>query len=154
MKHLNTILLFCCLFIASSVLANKELVIEACTEDNGEMVNTITCPNSGKVRTGNFCALGNMFYNGCSVDVPEYGKFFFNSCVIHDHCYHHEPSSNGKSKRDCDTKFLAHLETQCKNHPNRADCTRMAKRFYQAVALFGNSAWSCSDTQTNYPDEL
>ncbi|MBT4762172.1 MAG: hypothetical protein HOO06_10780 [Bdellovibrionaceae bacterium] len=154
MKNLQFVLLTVILLFNTSLFARSALLEQACADDGGDIVNKIICPSTEATKNGKFCVSGNMFYDGCSASVPGYEDFFFNSCVLHDFCYHHEPSTNGKSKIDCDKEFLANLNFQCSKHKSPFKCRLTARTFYQAVARFGESSWQCSDVVADYPDKL
>ncbi|MBT4760275.1 MAG: hypothetical protein HOO06_01140 [Bdellovibrionaceae bacterium] len=142
------------LFLVQPLLASDDFLQFSCDKNAGELVSELVCPNSGEKRKGSFCIVENSFYNGCTASVTGYGELFFDSCVLHDHCYHHEPASNGKSKNDCDIAFYENLKQVCKTTFWKKACDKVAKSSYKALKAFGESSWSCSNTQSQYSTEL
>lgn len=137
----------------------SDLLVQKCNEMNGELVNKWTCPASGRRRSGDMChALDennvSMYFDGCSGSFDNYGDVFFNACVTHDLCYHHEPASNGLTKIECDNQFYYNMENICKmTRAGDQPCLKAAQAFYSAVAIFGGTSWMCSKEKANYPRE-
>jgi hypothetical protein len=133
------------------------MLTESCASSNGQMVQQWTCPNTGKVRTGDFCVTQDadarpMVFNGCTSSVGNYGEVFFMACVYHDFCYHHEPNSSGLVKDDCDKQFLQDMLKICRSEqPENSDCVSSAKWMYRGVEFFGDSSWQCSKESARYP---
>src|SRR4051812_6621247 len=100
-------------FVSSAHAGNLAQLQEFCAKNNGELLQSWTCPNSGKIRTDSFCklktALGEQFTNGCTGTFGGVGKQFFGACVVHDFCYHNEPAVSGRSKAACDKRFLENM---------------------------------------------
>lgn len=136
---------------------STDYLAQQCWRMGGEMIQQWACSNSSKVRNDNFCRVYDnerrpMIFNGCSWSFGDYGKVFFQACVYHDFCYHHEPTSNGYSKDDCDNKFLLDMIDICRYQKAQdKSCESSARWFYRAVYLFGGSSWACSKEQANYP---
>lgn len=128
-----------------------------CSMAGGTIVHEWVCPNSGSVRTSDFCVISDgqnnhMIFNGCSGSIGNYDKVFFQACVYHDFCYHHEPISHGLNKEDCDQNFLKDMVAICRSEQiGDSDCESTALWFYRAVKYFGQSAWNCSKEFANYP---
>ena len=149
--------------VTLSVFADQQLA-QYCVQTGGEVVKEWTCPATGTLRIGATCkqknALGQvMFFNGCSAPGGKYKTFFFKACIIHDLCYHHEPQTNGKSKADCDKQFLTDMKSICNttnsfNLELSLECGIAAQTFYLAVAKAGDSAFTCSKENVNYPIEM
>lgn len=145
--------------VTSTAFADPQL-IQYCTQTGGEVVQQWTCPATGAVRNGETCKQKNaqgqvMYFNGCSAPEGKYKNLFFKACIIHDLCYHHEPQTNGKSKIDCDNQFLADMKRICKvTNPFSLECGVVAQTFYSAVANAGDSAFTCSKENVNYPSGM
>lgn len=93
-----------------------------------------------------------VFHDGCSgewwKEVPSnstgantWGQFFHASCVRHDHCYHHESSSNGRDQLKCDDIMLEGNRNICKvefakGSDDRATCMKAAEKQYKGVRFF------------------
>ena len=94
-----------------------------------------------------------VFHDGCSGEwkrkaVPDnsmkaktWGQFFHASCVRHDHCYHHESSSNGRDQKKCDDIMLEGNRGLCKvefasGSSDRSTCMKAAEKQYAGVRLF------------------
>lgn len=154
----NTIKLFfvIAVFPTTGFSFTKDLAGK-CSMFGGDLIHQWICPQSGKVRNEDHClvydAYSNpMVFNGCSGSFGNYGEVFFQACVYHDFCYHHEPTSNGYSKEDCDSKFLLDMMDICKyEQADDHDCEGSAKWFYRAVDFFGGSSWDCSKQPASYP---
>lgn len=139
---------------------NSQL-IQYCQANQGEIVEPHYCPTSKRKRTGPFCKIQddqgrNMFFNGCTgADKIPFGKTFFKACILHDFCYHHEPTSNGFTKDYCDKKLLKDMRTICDQQENNSiACKTFADLFYAAVRTAGSRSWECSKVPANYPKNL
>ncbi len=139
----------------------KTQLTEFCQRQDGVITEPFYCPTSQRKRTGAFCKIQDnqgrdMFFNGCTgADKIPFGKTFFKACVLHDFCYHHEPTSNGLSKDYCDKKLLKDMRTICdKQENNSFACNTFADLFYAAVRTAGNKSWNCSKVPANYPKNL
>ena len=145
--------------LTSTALANQQLV-EYCYQTGGEVVPEWTCPATGAIKMGQACKQKNaqgqeMYFNGCSAPEGKYKNLFFKACVIHDLCYHHEPTTNNKSKQDCDDQFLSDMKKICVNtNPLSFECGFVAQTFYAAVDTAGDSAFMCSKENVNYPSDM
>lgn len=145
--------------VSSVSLADQQLV-NYCLQTGGEVVQEWTCPVTGSLKVGESCRQNNghgqvMYFNGCSAPEGRYKTLFFKACVIHDLCYHHEPTTNNKSKVDCDTQFLADMKKICKaTNPFSLECGIVAQTFYAAVANAGDAAFNCSKENVPYPVDM
>lgn len=158
---LNWILL--AVTVVSAPLPSKaDALRDFCATHGGEIVTQWTCPTSGVKREDRFCRLLSatgvpMVVNGCTGGSGEFSDLLFESCVLHDLCYHHEPNSNGKSKAHCDSAFYRNSMAICKNIQDqeyRERCEGTAGAFYMAVRMFGKNSWQCSKERTAYPNRL
>ncbi len=140
-----------------SLATSDDYLFKACQKLNGNIVYNWICPNSGDQRRHAHCMIHDdetrpMYFNGCSGTVGYYGAIFFQACVYHDLCYHHEPASTGLQREDCDSKFYNNMFEICeKQFPHDSKCKGRARLFYNAVATFGETAWICSKEKANYP---
>ncbi|NVK25148.1 MAG: hypothetical protein HWE10_09490 [Gammaproteobacteria bacterium] len=142
-----TILLSAC---TAAPISHQQQLKNTCKNKGGDIVTELTCPTSQEVRDGEFCLLKNsanemVFFNGCTAGIADYDAVFFNQCLAHDLCYHHEPATNGKSKNTCDQEFYQAMEKHCEKRSDTKRCLLMAKLFYEGVEHFGESSWQCSN---------
>lgn len=128
---------------------------EFCQAVDGEMHRSYRCPKSGlklPVRTCEY--LNNQddlqFVNGCSGPTGGHTEYFFKACIVHDLCYHHEPSTNGLERKDCDQLFLNTALEGCEGAPNKKSCHFWAKLMYNSLRVIGGPAFHCSDEPANY----
>ena len=150
------------LFFSQTVFAadvETQLLMSLCNLQGGQIVQNWTCPNSGKVRSGAFCVVKNQqgqeqVYNGCSHSIGDGGTKFFPACVLHDLCYHNEPQVNHRSKDQCDQMFYENMKSICAKEKDSGSCRTLAWTFYQAVAGFGSSSWSCAKNAVPYTDSM
>jgi len=149
-------ILLCILFLTS---VSAETLSEICQRMNGELLNEWQCPTSGKLRKGLFCRVEDplkrsLVTNGCTGanfgPIKPYASVFLKSCIKHDLCYHHEPTTTGLSKSDCDKNFLIHVTQDCNGVENQKECLEWAQRFYLVVTKFGERSWSCSKEEADY----
>ena len=80
----------------------------------------------------------------------------------HDYCYHHNPTTYGRSKADCDWEFLEQMlgmcnlnydkDTTVNNWFHRPTCVATAGVMYEAVKHLGNDAWNATKTEAYYLD--
>lgn len=139
------------------MVISDDILTKTCQELNGNIVYNWKCPYSGDLRTQAHCMVLDdesrpMYFNGCSGAIGNYGTIFFQACVYHDLCYHHEPASTGLQREDCDSKFYNNMFEICeKQYPHDSNCKSSARWFYNAVATFGKNAWICSKEKANYP---
>ncbi len=146
------------LFILASVSIQAETksLADACKKLGGEIVNSLLCPKSKKNRDGEFCVISNrplVYFNGCTKSVGDYGDTFFKACLKHDFCYHHEPATNGLSKKNCDNNFYSDMLSVCMKNDKLSDfisCRSIAWGFYQAVKVGGKKSWECSNSVFDY----
>lgn len=158
MKHV-LVSLSLILSVSSVAFADQQLV-DYCLQTGGEVVQQWTCPATGSIRTGEACKQTNslgqvMYFNGCSAPEGKYKTLFFRACIIHDLCYHHEPTTNNKSKSNCDDQFLANMKKICKTTGIlNFECGLVAQTFYTAVVKGGDVAFSCSKENVQYPTDM
>lgn len=158
MKHV-LVSLSLVLSVSSVAFADQQLV-DYCLQTGGEVVQQWTCPATGNIRTGEVCKQSNslgqvMYFNGCSAPEGKYKTLFFRACIIHDLCYHHEPTTNNKSKLNCDDQFLANMKKICKTTGVlNFECGLVAQTFYAAVVKGGDAAFSCSKENVQYPTDM
>lgn len=145
------------LFICISTKSNASDIKSDCYHLGGEIVSQIVCPQSERVRRGQFCVLNDeplVFFNGCTGGVGRYKKIFYKSCFRHDNCYHHEPATYNLTKKQCDDKFHDSMVLACvvsvSGAKEFAACRAAAWTFYQAVRVGGNRSWECSNSKFNY----
>lgn len=99
--------------------------------------------------------------NGCGpeggISVPNYyyligwfriDKFpFVNACNAHDICY----GTLGSSRASCDSRFYSNLLAICSANAstsaNRVICNGLAWTYYEAVHLFGQSAFDAAQAR-------
>jgi len=127
-------------------LANASQTQKLCQDLGGKMVNKLQCPQSKDNRP-------LVYFNGCTKSVGEYGSVFFKACLKHDFCYHHEPATNGYSKKHCDKQFYVDMLNTCvqeEDFSNVISCSAMALGFYQAVKFGGDNSWECSNSNFDY----
>lgn len=145
--------------LVSTAFADQQLT-EYCTQTGGELVPEWTCPATGNIKMGEACKQKNaegqvMYFNGCSAPEGKYKTLFFKACIIHDLCYHHEPTTSNKSKLDCDNQFLTNMKKICKaTNPFSLECGIVAQTFYAAVDNAGNAAFTCSKENVQYPADM
>jgi len=127
-----------------------------CKKLDGVIIDQLKCPNSERVRDMDFCLLQDqpvVYFNGCSKSIGNYGKTFFNPCLKHDFCYHHEPATNGLTQKDCDSQFYDNMLDVCavkESLNNFLSCTSIAWAFYKAVRVAGKKSWQCSNSFFDY----
>lgn len=156
---LRNLLLYLIITLASTAYSAESLKAY-CALNGGRLLDQWTCPASGKVRTGSYCVLKNdqeqdLVFNGCTGIDGSYGDLFFKACTLHDFCYHHEPVTSGKSKEECDSKFLKDSLATCNTQGDgRKRCKAMAYSFYLAVKAGGSKSWNCSKIPAQHPTLL
>ena len=144
------ILLFLC------NLAHADELEYFCKENKGKILKKYKCPKTKLTLRIRTCEFENefgdtQFVNGCSGPTGGHRDLFFNACVKHDLCYHHEPSTNGQTRKDCDQLFLNTALQGCKEGAkNKKKCIRWAKRMYRALRVIGGAAYHCADQPANY----
>lgn len=149
--------LFCLILTLSPFAHSSESLKAYCNLNDGQLIDQWTCPSSNEVRKESFCVLKNeqnqeLVFNGCTGIKGSYGDLFFKACTLHDFCYHHEPSTSGKSKQQCDNKFLKDTLATCEElSDGKKRCKAMAYSFYLAVRAAGSKSWNCSKLPAQYP---
>lgn len=132
-----------------SVSAN-ELSL-ACNARNGEVKSSYTCPKSNIPLPVKTCVFQNsygetQFFNGCSGPSGGHSKIFYNSCIKHDLCYHHEPATNGYTQKSCDKNLRDNMITACETSADDiSKCIWWAKALYRGLRIIGTAAYHCSD---------
>lgn len=143
------------LFFSINTFAGDELLKEYCNKLDGKVVSSYQCPKSKLTIPFEFCLFNNshgvkQFFDGCTGPTGGNSSLFYPSCIKHDLCYHHEPISNGKSQKECDTELLADLITSCEKSLKKKKCIRWAKLMFRAVRSFGKLAYNCADYEGIY----
>ncbi len=147
------------IYSTRSFATSDEFLIKKCQEMEGTIVRNWTCPRSGDHRNELHCQIldeegRSMYFNGCSGSVGNYGEIFFQACVYHDLCYHHEPATHGYKRYDCDSQFYHNMIKICDSRPKDSRCKGRARLFFDAVSTFGKNAWICSSDQASYPRRI
>ncbi len=137
--------------------AHADQLNDFCQSVDGEMFKSYKCPKSGlklPVRTCEYVNnLGDLqFVNGCSGPTGGHKEFFFKACVVHDLCYHHEPSTNGLNRKECDQLFLSTAIVGCEQAPKKESCIKWAKLMYNSLRVIGGPAFHCADNQASTSD--
>lgn len=139
----------------SQISLADDLLKRHCQQIGGEMVKTITCPKSKLRLSFGFCLSKDpqgtrLFSDGCTGPMGEYKELFYPLCIQHDHCYHHEPSTNGLSRKDCDMAFLDSAVKACDGTKKPENCQTTAKSLYVGLRAFGWVAFNCADYPADY----
>ncbi|EQC50992.1 prokaryotic phospholipase A2 [Bacteriovorax sp. DB6_IX] len=138
-----------------NTLAKDELLVQYCDDLGGKVVNSYRCPKSKLKIPFQFCTYTNQFgehqfFDGCTGPSGGHSELFYPHCIRHDLCYHHEPSTSGKTQKMCDSEFKRGLLNSCQNAENPKKCRSWAKTMYKAVRSFGRLAYNCADYQGHY----
>ncbi|MEM1028710.1 MAG: phospholipase A2 [Myxococcota bacterium] len=77
-----------------------------------------------------------------STRAKTWGQLFHAACVYHDHCYHHEPATNGHTQKQCDKFMRDEMYAICeaefaRKRGARLNCKRAATSFYAGVRAGG-----------------
>jgi hypothetical protein len=121
-----------------------------CQEKGGEMKERFKCPNTSFPLLTPICHFGEReelvhFTDGCTGPTGGHRELFLKSCIAHDLCYHHEPSTGGKTQKDCDIEFRDGLLRACSDAENYEHCEKWAKTMYKALRVFGSLAYRCDN---------
>jgi hypothetical protein len=159
MKATYAAIILCIFLSLPQAEAGSEQLQAYCEANHGEMLDQWTCPSSGDVRKGDFCAVKTstdkvLMTNGCTGTVGGIGSQFLRACVLHDFCYHDEPAVSGKEKADCDQKLLSDMEDICVERGGDYLCFFEARAFYDIVKMFGEKSWECSKNNVPYPSSV
>ena len=83
----------------------------------------------------------------------------WDAAVNHDYCYHHNGSTYGYGKADCDQQFFADLSALCASDTykdqswfTRENCRVNAAAMFAAVQVAGDAPWNIMDSHVQYPD--
>ena len=133
----------------------NDLLEHFCALEGGDVVNELTCPKSKIPLPWKFCVFKNgqgdrLFFNGCTGPSGGHSALFYPACIQHDHCYHHEPVSNGLSRRDCDERFLVQLSERCELAADQENCLFWARTMFRAVRTGGFAAFNCAKYEADY----
>jgi hypothetical protein len=86
-----------------------------------------------------------------------YAILFWPAGQKHDYCYHHNPTSYGHLKQNCDAFFLDNMNLICDQNFsstlswfNKKACQASARIMYQAVVSAGETAYRTTKTDVNY----
>lgn len=154
MKKIKLLTLF--FLIAFCNLANADLLFKYCSQHSGTVYKGHKCPKSKIPLPINTCVFRNddgvkQFFNGCSGPSGGHKEIFYPSCIKHDLCYHHEPSSNGYGQSKCDYIFLQSMLKACeKKAININRCNKWANIMYRGVRIIGKPAFHCANTPAKY----
>lgn len=145
-----------CYIIFIPITVSADQTTRLCKNSDGSMISQLQCPSSKKIRDGQFCVIQDrplVYFNGCTKSIGEYGDTFYNPCLKHDFCYHHEPATNGLSKKDCDSQFYDDMLDVCNAKDSMKDflsCSGVAWAFYRGVQVGGKKSWQCSNSKFDY----
>jgi hypothetical protein len=127
-----------------------------CKDLGGHVSKMYTCPKSKLPLPITTCSYRNQynevqFFNGCSGPTGGYKKIFFPACIQHDLCYHHEPATNGYTRKKCDQDLYKDLRLACeKGAKNIRKCKKWASFMYRAVRIVGLPAYHCANQRSTY----
>ena len=144
------------IFLLLSPFAYADQLEDFCSERNGKIFKKYKCPKTKltlPIRTCEFeSKFGDtQFVNGCSGPSGGHKEIFFKACIKHDLCYHHEPSTNGQTRKDCDQLFLKVANNGCDAEAkDKKKCKKWAKTMYRALRIVGGAAYHCADHPSNY----
>ena len=128
----------------------------SCAQRNGIIHEGFQCPKSRIYLPLKICRFRNsqgiqQFFDGCTGPTGKYKSIFFESCIKHDLCYHHEPASNGKTRKYCDQLMKNEMHASCIKMAKDIDsCKSAANRLYNAVRVVGLAAFHCENTIGSY----
>lgn len=119
------------------------------------MQDSYACPKSGLVIRWDFCVAQSpkgetLFTDGCTGPSGGHSELFYPACIKHDFCYHHEPVTSGKTRKDCDQEFLAETLKLCNQSENPQKCEVWAYSMYSALRGFGELAFNCAEYPADY----
>lgn len=143
------------LFSFTAFADSSGLLKSYCKEFNGKVQKSYTCPKSKLKLNFGFCVFENeqgieQFFDGCTGPDGGHTDLFYPHCIRHDLCYHHEPVTNGLSRKDCDREFRDNLLDSCHRSKDVRKCQRWAKVMYGALRVFGNIAFNCAKYEASY----
>ena len=130
-------------------------MLDYCNERNGEILQKYKCPKTKLTFGYRTCEYKNQFnekqfVNGCSGPSGGHTELFFNACIKHDLCYHHEPSTNGYKRKHCDQLFLTIATNACDAAADLDKCRNWAKIMYRSLRVVGALAFNSSDEPATY----
>ena len=143
------ILLLLVLSLPLSAFADD--LLKACNSRNGTIKKTYTCPKSNIPLPVKTCVYENsygetQFFNGCSGPSGGHNKLFYNSCIKHDLCYHHEPATNGYTQKVCDLNLRNNMISACEDKATDVSkCIWWAKALYRGLRIIGTAAYHCAN---------
>ena len=131
-------------------MTNVILLVSLCAQLGGRIEKGFKCPQTFFRSPAKVCYFENnageeLFTDGCTGPTGGHKDLFLPSCVKHDLCYHHEPATNGLSRRDCDDQFLTNLLESCNEAESLKRCKRWAHTMVAALRPFGGLAYKCED---------
>ncbi len=134
-------------------------LITLCAQLGGHVEQGFKCPKTFFRSPAKVCYFDNsygetLFTDGCTGPTGGHKDLFLPACVQHDLCYHHEPLTSGKTRRQCDDEFLEDLETACIKADNEKRCRRWAKTMVATLRPFGGLAYKCEDKEVREYDIL
>ncbi|MEC7276152.1 MAG: phospholipase A2 [Bdellovibrionota bacterium] len=126
------------------------LFVLLCSQLGGRVEQGFKCPKTWFRSPGKVCYFENsygeeLFTDGCTGPTGGFKDLFLSSCVKHDLCYHHEPATNGLTRKECDDQFEKDLLESCEMSDKKKRCQRWAKTMVSAVRPFGGLAYRCED---------
>jgi len=152
MKYIGLVL-----FVFSFSFSLEASLVNFCQKKKGTIVNSFQCPKSKLDLPITTCLYKNFwgqkhFVNGCSGPTGKYDQQLFKACVKHDLCYHHEPSSRGLTRKECDDKFYDDALRGCRalDEDEESKCVFVARALYGALRVIGNAAYHCADEPARY----
>ncbi len=144
------------IFIATTSYSFDSLEA-ACTSYQGQIHTEYQCPKSRLKLPWNFCVFHNtdgieQFFDGCTGPASDFRPALTPACIQHDLCYHHEPSTSGKTQEECDKEFQSAALEACENiidNEIKEKCLKWSKTMYISVRAFGAIAYHCADIPLN-----
>lgn len=146
---------FFLVLLTFSFAAHADQLEDYCKQRDGQIYKSYKCPKSKlklPVRTCEYTSEDGtiQFVNGCSGPSGGHSELFFDACIKHDLCYHHEPSTNGFDRKYCDQLFLDIALKSCDQAPKKKSCERWAKIMYNSLRVIGGPAFHCADSPSTY----
>lgn len=147
---LGLIILFSLSTHAKDVEESQDFTV-LCEKLGGHLDKGFKCPNTSFPLLSHVCFFKNTFgeehfTDGCTGPSGGHNSLFLESCVKHDLCYHHEPASTGKSRKECDDEFFNNLMDKCRIANDSEKCERWARTMVKALRVFGGLAYKCDNS--------
>jgi hypothetical protein len=104
-----------------------------------------------------------LFEDGCSgqaaggIDGVPWGVRFHEACVLHDMCYHHNPSTYGHDQKYCDDQMFDGMKAICRDlyggdAVSHTKCVTAATEMFVALRTAGAKHFAAFDIQVPYRD--